>query len=156
MGYLTLAKILGPVLLIGLVLGWGVRVNHLRASWQEKTTTLVAVTAEVAGVPKLKVKDAPGAIRQIGHDRDIYLAALTKTKAALNSQTQLVVEMGEETAKLRAESARQAELVRKLAAQRDGWIRKAEAASTRTERKSFEEEARDCESAMDALYQAGF
>ena len=156
MGYLTLAKILGPVLIISLLFAHDRRIEHLRAGWQHKTVTLVAVTAEVAGAPKLKIKDAPAAIRQIGKDRDAYLAALTKTKAALNSQTALVVEMGEETAKLRAEADRQAELARKLAAQRDGWIRKAQAAATRTQRRTFEEEAKDCEAAMEALYQAGF
>jgi hypothetical protein len=151
-----LLKILGPVLIISLLFAHDRRVNYLRGEWQHKTTVVVAVTAEVAGIPKLKVKDAPAAIRQIGRDRDDYLRRLVKANASLKVQTDRVIAMGEETARLRDQATAMREQVRKLTAQRDGWIHRASAAATRTERRSFQAEATECQAAMDTLYEAGF
>jgi len=153
MGYL---RILGPILAFALLAGWGARVNQLRGEWQHKTLALVAVVAEVGGVDKLQVKNAGAKVREIGAARDRYRRARDAAQTALLDQTQRVVAMGEETARLRALSDRQAELVRNLTAQRDQWIKRAEQAATRVQRLSFEEEAQQCEEAMDALYQAGF
>lgn len=163
MSYLTLIKILGPVVVIGLVLGYIGHLKHdigsltgQRDKLRGEVTGIVGVVAEVAGVPKLQVRHAPAAVRRIGADRDTYYRNWQLAKGALLDQTQRVVALGAETRRLREQSDRQQALVAQLKAQRDGWIRRAQAASSRTQRLSDQQEAAACEAAMDDLYKAGF
>jgi hypothetical protein len=150
-GYISLFGALAFLLLIA----HDRRLEHLRASWQVKTLRLVGVTAEVGGVPKLKIKDAPAAIRRIGSDRDTYYGNWQGAKTALQTQTERVVDLGRKRDAAIAEADRAREQVAALKAQRDGWIKRAQAASTRTERRAAEAEVAECEASMDALYKAG-
>jgi hypothetical protein len=158
MGTGLLLKIGGPFVLLLAVLGYIGHLRHDRDGWKKAA---VAITNELQTVGRFKGpldprKQGLKAVRRLGEQRDDYLRQLIDNKAALLRQTQLVLDLGSETQRLRAISAQQAEMVRKLKAERDGWIRKAERAATRTERLSAEQELRQCEEAMDALYQAGF
>jgi hypothetical protein len=144
------------LLLIAGLFTWGKHGYSKFHAERVKVERLVGVTAEVAMTPKLKVKDAPAAIRRIGHDRDTNYSNWQLAKGALLDQTARVVALGEEAKRAHVEAEQAQALARKLAVQRDGWIKRAQAASTRTERRSAEAEAAECEAAMDALYKAGF
>ena len=156
MGYLKLARIFGPIVLVALLGAWIWRLDDRRAHWHKTAVDLVAVVGEVGGDPKLKVEKAPAAVRAIGADRDRYLAQRNANKVALVDQTRKVVDLGAETRRMRDLSAQQQQLVRTITAQRDQWIQRAESAATRTERLAAEEEARQCDEAMNALREAGF
>jgi hypothetical protein len=153
---LKLAGGLLGALLLASLFAWG------KIGWsnyhteQAKVQNLTRVIADVGGVPKLKVKDAPAAVRRIGADRDTYYGNWQGAKTALTTQTGRVVELGAETLRLRAEADQANALAAKLAAQRDGWMKRAAQAATRTQRLSDLEEARECERSMDALRDAGY
>jgi hypothetical protein len=106
--------------------GWGKHGWHLYHGEQAKVARLVGVTAEVAQVPKLKVKDAPAAIRSIGRDRDIFHSNWQLARGALVDQTARVVELGRKRDAALAEADAARAQVASLKAQRDGWIRKPE------------------------------
>jgi hypothetical protein len=156
MGYLKLAGGLFAALLLASLIAWGKIGWSNYHSEQAKLQYLVQVVADVSGVPKLKVKDSPAAVRRIGADRDTYYGNWQGAKTALTTQTGRVVELGAETLRLRAEADQANALAAKLAAQRDGWMKRAAQAATRTRRLSDLQEARECEESMDALRAAGF
>lgn len=147
--------ILGALLLASLF-AWGKIGWSNYHSESDKLHHLVGAVAEVSGRPKLQVKDSPAAVRAIGHDRDVYFSNWQLSKSALADQTDRVIRLGEERKAALALAERAQAQVATLKAQRDGWIRRAQAASTRTQRKAAEAEAAECEAAMDALYRAGF
>jgi hypothetical protein len=162
MGAMTLLRIGGPILLLLALAGYIAHLTNDRNGWRRTANAITAEAGKVAGLARKDGKPFEAKkhgimlVRKVGEQRDGYLSDLNDHKAALLSQTQKVIDLGAETQRLRALSLQQAELVRKLTAQRDGWIKKAEQAATRTQRLSHEQEARQCEEAMDALYQAGF
>ncbi|MEA3035773.1 MAG: hypothetical protein QOH04_1538 [Sphingomonadales bacterium] len=144
------------LLVIAALVTWGKHGYRQRDQERAKVVLLVGVTAEVAMVPKLKVKDAPAAIRRIGSDRDTYYGNWQGAKTALQTQTDRVVDLGRKRDAAIAEADRARAQVAALKAQRDGWIKRAQAASTRTERRAAEAEVAECEASMDSLYKAGF
>jgi len=156
MSYLKLAKVLGPIILIGLVALAFHMVWTDRDKWKDVATRSAEKAKEVGQFKQVLPEDAPSAIEKIGTQKLDLLRKLNDTKEALNDQTFRVLELGQQTQRLRSEADRQRALVQQLTVQRDAWIAKAKAASTRTQRLSAEEEVRQCEEAMDALYQAGF
>jgi hypothetical protein len=152
-------KLWGGIIALAIIagfLGWVARIDHLRATYKAQITHLVGVVAEVSGVPKLKVKDSPAAVRRIGADRDTYYSNWQSVKSSLQTQTNRVIDLGKKRDAAIAEADRARAQVASLKAQRDGWIKKAQAASTRTQRRSAEAEVAECQATMDALYQAGF
>lgn len=172
MVYLKLAKILGPLLIAAAIGAYILDLRSDVAKWRGRVHDIAGVVQEVGGfrgrtkgdlAGKLGYKDVAPGIRKIGAQRDQAraeaadnLRRLNDHKSALLRQTEKVLDLAAEARRLKALSAEQEALVRRLKAERAGWIEKAERAATRTERLSAEGEARQCEEAMDALYHAGF
>lgn len=166
MGYFKLAKILVPIILIALVVGyiWSLRSDVDK--WRGRVHAIADVIQEVGSFKsphvkgdragKLGYKDLEKGIRKIGADRDLNARQRDQVKTALNDQTQRVLELSRATLAAREEADRQATMVRQLTAQRDSWIKRARTAATRKERLSADVEAQQMEEALDALRDANF
>lgn len=141
-------------LLIAAGLAW--RADSLRSHWKSQAEGITVTIREVSGLEELEVEDASQAVRNLGESRD-------RAQRERDGAKDVMVRQGESIRVYRAESERlrqlsteqRAEIVR-LSQQRNEWIAKAQAASTRTERLAAEAEVKICEQVMDDLYEAGF
>jgi hypothetical protein len=165
MNYPRLAKILGPIILVGLVLGYIWHLQGDAAKWRGRVYAIADVIQEVGDFKgrskgdragKLGYKDLEKGVRKIGADRDRNARERDAKAAALNDQTALVLELSRATLAARQEADRQTELARQLTVQRDTWIKRARTAATRKERLSADVEAQQMEEALDALRDANF
>ena len=165
MKWSTLLKFGLPILAVLALVAYIANLRSDAAKWRGRVHEIADVVQEVGGFQgrkkgeragKLGYKDVAPGVRKIGARRDEYLRSLNDHKQALLDQSRQIMDLGAETRRLRDLSAQQAAMVRQLKAQRDTWIKRAERASTRTQRLSAEEEVRHAEQALDALYDAGF
>lgn len=56
------------IIALALAVGWGKRVDHLRAGWRTQTLTITAAIGEASGNPKLKPGKAAAAAQRLGID----------------------------------------------------------------------------------------
>ena len=77
-------------------------------------------------------------------------------RGVVDRQSASIRAAGAERARLEALSARNRQLAEATIRERDAWIRRAQAAETRTQRLSAEAELEECNAVLDALYHDGF
>jgi hypothetical protein len=167
MGSLKLWGGLAGLIALMAFIAWIVRTDHLRARYK----------ADIASIGETVLKEGPFTKKfdptnpkhiilgvqkiatmrdEAARDRDTYKANAERFKGALLEQTTRIAELG----RARDSALAQADQARKLAAQlrsqRSTWIARAQAASTRTERRACEAELAEIQADMDQLYQAGF
>lgn len=137
---------------------WGWRMDSLREKWRTTAYEITWEVAAVAGIDrsKLKPKDAVAKIRGIAEDRDLFRRERDNARGVIDVQSTSIRNYEKETNRMRAISAKQAKLVASLIAQRNVWIQRAKDAGTRTERLTCEEELKETEDVLDALYEAGY
>lgn len=134
---------------------WAVRIDGLRGKHLRAVDQTVAVL-DKAGIANVSEANLPQAVELVAAARDKARAERDTARTLVDMQTQSIEHLQAES----AAAAREAEANRKLAAaaiqQRDIWIARAKAASTRTERLSAEQEVQQCEQVLDQLYSSGF
>lgn len=156
MGYLKLARILGPLIVIALLTAWALRLNNRRAYWQDITVAVTSVLGNAVDNPKLKPGKAVETAREVVRTRDQYQRERDSANQALVVQGQSILDAEVVAAKAKADAARAVLGVKKLTEQRDIWIAKARAAATPTERLTCEQELANVEETLDALRNSGF
>lgn len=146
----------GALIAIGALSLWALRLESLRAGWAEDFRDVQKATLEVSGRKTLKRDNVATEIRNIGMLRDVYKAERDGARQSLSTQSLAVKELERQSEASRKVSAENRAKIRQLLESRAKWIAKAEAAATRTERLSAEEEIAQCERAMDELFNEGF
>lgn len=153
---LRLGALFGVVAIFGIVLGWGMRVDYLRAGWKAKFGTLAVqadkvrqAASKASDNPGLTWLDTAGQIEQIGASRKAW-------KATSELQTARIDELGIETARLKALND---DLRRKADAQivrRQKAIDRLQQGSvTPGERSDLARQIKDAEAALDLVYAEG-
>ncbi|MEZ0495387.1 hypothetical protein [Sphingomonas sp. IW22] len=141
------------VLVIALVgaLAWGARVDHLRARYLD---LLTRITIAIPDRPK--PDKAPEAIAALVKGRDDARTDRDAARLIVKQQSASIDALAAETDRLVQLGVEQRRLAEATIRQRDEWIRRAQAAETRTERLSAETEMEECNAVLDALYHDGF
>lgn len=146
---------LGLGIAFALLVAWGLRVDHLRAGYKQQLATIKIafedIGEKVGGYDKL-----PVAVYAVDIDRKNLRAERDDARGRVATQTNSIRALEAESKQAIRLAETQRMQIEELTRQRDTWIRVARNASTRTERLSAEEEAKQCEDAMDRLYQQGF
>lgn len=148
-------RLIGTGLVITLLLGWALRLDHLRAHWRtialghEQTLSTIRIAFEDMGEPVPADADIEPAVRRAFRQRE-------DERAANAIMAGSVKRAGEETQRAQAETEEAQRRIAKLTKERDTWIAKARSASTRTERMTAELELAECVSALSELRASGF
>ena len=140
---------------LALSLGWGMRVDHLRAGYKQRLD-VIRIVFEDIGEKKPGYNDLEPAIRRLDDQRVQLGAELKAERALTETQTASIDALELESAAAAARAAENRQRIAAVTRQRDAWIRRARDAETRTERHSAEEELAECEAVLNALYSAGF
>lgn len=148
--------IAGASVALLLVAAWGFRVDHLRAGYLGQLEATAKVLTD-AGLPGVRARSNVAVVTQTLANRDArHVIERDEARGLLASQSKMVDDWKAKS----DEYAREAEANRKMAETaarlRDVWIKRAREAATRTERLSAEEELKQCEAVLDALYSRGF
>ena len=153
---LNRAALFGGGIALALALGWGFRVDYLRAGWKTKfealTEAVVPVLVEIrlaSDNPKLSLSDAPEQVRLIGASRKAW-------KDTADLQSSRIDAMAVESARLKALNADLRKRAEAAIAKRDTAIRRLEQdALTPGERVDCARQLFDAEAALDLVYQEG-
>jgi hypothetical protein len=153
----TIQRYVAAGLAIGLLLAlvWGARVDHLRAGYKAGLGKIL-VSIDLTTGQKVDAAAAPVTIEAIGVLRDRYRTERNEARDVVERQSASIRAAGAETARLKALSAHDRQLAEATIRERDAWIRRAQAAETRTQRLSAEAELEECNAVLDALYHDGF
>lgn len=128
---------------------WGAWKDKFGDLSEEAGAVLVAVR-DAAGNPKLSWRDVPKQIDAIDAD-------LTEARSTLDTQTDLVNRLGEETVRLRAENAAQAAKIEQLNRKRAALIAQLEDdALDPGDRADCWAQIRAADDALNQLYREGF
>jgi hypothetical protein len=114
------------------------------------------IIAAANGGDKVDRKKIVSEVRTIITERAIARRERDGYKTTAETQTREVRRLNEETERMRAQSARQIREVQSLTRQRDRWIAEAQKSATRTQPRSDQEELRQMQEVLDALYRNGF
>lgn len=144
---------MGVALVVALL--WGARVDHLRAGYKAALGKIL-VSIDVTTGRRVTADAAPVTIEALGVLRDRYRQERNEARGIVDRQSASIRAAGAETARLAAVADRNRQLADATARERDGWIQRARAAETRTERLSAEAEVEECDAVLDALYRDGF
>ncbi len=145
----------GLILALLLTLAWGARVDHLRAGYKAALGKIL-VSIDVTTGRKVTADAAPVTIEALGVLRDRYRQERNDARTVVDRQSASIRAAGMETARLAGVADRNRQLADATARERDGWIQRARAAETRTQRLSAEAEVEECDAVLDALYRDGF
>ncbi len=146
---------IGLIAALLLALGWGARVDHLRAGYKAALGRVI-VSIDLATGRKVTADAAPLTIEALGVLRDRYRQERNEARAVVDRQSASIRAAGAETARLADVADSNRRLADATARERDGWIQRARAAETRTQRLSAEAEVEECDAVLDALYRDGF
>jgi hypothetical protein len=148
-------RIVGGLALLVLI-GWAALLNS-RLHERDAQIAAAENALQVSGIQKPKSpKDLAGAIFVLAADRDRYKTQDALKKVALDSQSNSIKLLGQQS-EANAELSRQAlDLASKSAANRSSWINDAEISAHRTTLLPDAQELTQCKEAMDALYQNNF
>lgn len=152
---LSVVGIVAFLALVGSIL-WGMRVDHLRGEYRDQLVSIGQTLEDATVHEDIDLDQIGQALNQVIADRDHFKRERDNARAVLATQSETIRAYEAETNRLRAISERNAELAAAAIRDRDMWIARAEQASTRTERLSAEEELRQCEEVLNALYEADF
>lgn len=148
-------KSIGLAILVAGLLSYGLRNDHLRAGYKERLDT-IRIAFKDMGETVRGYDDLVPVANKVGAERARYRRERDAAQGVVDVQSASIRQLGQES----ADAARQAQQLRQQIAavtqQRDAWIARARAASTRTERLSAEQELAQCEAVLDRLYAAGF
>lgn len=138
-----------------LVLAWGMRVDHLRAGYKDRLNSIKIAFEDMGEKPK-GFDDLVPVVNKVGAERARYKRERDQERAANEIMAGSIKRAAAETEQALQESADAQRKVAELTKQRDHWIAKARAASTRVERMEAEKELAECVSAMSELRRQGF
>jgi phage-related tail fiber protein len=141
---------------LALALGWGLRVNSLRAHWHGKFDTLngeavvvLAAAGRAADNPKLRWADVPEQIELLGASRKAW-------KGTAELQSSRIDALGVEAARLQALNADLRTRAQAAIARRDVAIRRLDRdALTPGERVDCARQLIEAEAALDLVYREG-
>ena len=147
---------LGIAAAFALLLGWALRLDHLRESWQAKHQALVvqagavvAAVREASGNPDAGWVTAAGQIRAMGAERRTL-------RFELDEQNRRIDEMAAEAVRLRAKAADLRRIADRAEAQRKAALeRLSDMAITPGTRDDCLTLLREAETALDLVYEAG-
>jgi uncharacterized transporter YbjL len=140
---------------LAISLGWGARVNNLRAYYKAALSEITVTLDEVTSYKKeITIELAPLAVRELAGARDQYKRERNNARDIVRTQSGSIKVYEAETKRLKALSEKNAKQAAALIADRNVWIKKARQASTREARLLAESELRQCEEVLDALYEA--
>lgn len=152
---LRLYGVLAIVLAFALVLGWGLRVDHLRAKWHAQYDRLngeagaVLASTRIATVnPKLRWADTSMQILLLANSRDQW-------KQAASDCSRKTEQLGAETARLKAMGADLRKRASSEIARRDALIRRTVASAADPGPGECEAQLKAAEDVLDAFYEAG-
>lgn len=148
--------VLGCTLALALLVGWALRVDHLRAGWKDRFETLdkqagavLAATRTASDNPKLTWQNAAGQIVALGVERKTLIDAL-------DQQNLKIDDMAREAVRLRAKASELKEIADRAEAQRSAALRKlGDSAATPGTRADCMTLLREAEDALDTVYTAG-
>lgn len=138
-----------------LIAGWGARVNHLRAEYKDTLDGIVQ-TVERLGKRKLTYGTVTAEIVTIHETGEQFRRERDNARAVVQQQSEAIRVYEAETKRLQAISAEKQKLVAKLIADRNVWIGKARTAASRVEKLTAEQELKECDQVLDAIYEADF
>lgn len=138
-----------------LIIAWVIRVDSLRGHHRDNLMT-VQKTVQTKTGKKLAFDKLSSGIVQIADERDAAIKRYQADEVMIEQQNAAIDTLSAETQRLQSLSTEAQAKVRKLTAERDKWIAKADHAATRMERGTAQQEAEECNAALDDLYHAGF
>jgi hypothetical protein len=154
---ISLKQVLGIVagLALLVLIGWAALLN---SRLKERDAQIEAAANAVFNVDgkKPSAKDLASYVFKIAAERDEAKAADALKKAALDSQSQTINNLGQISAQQASVSKQNSDLARSLSASRDQWIAQAQANAQRTVPLSDSQELAQCKEAMDALFNNDF
>lgn len=159
MGFLTgiTGKIAGVTsILLAIALGWGFRVDHLRAGYKERLDTIRIVLKDIGENPKTSNEAMAAVIAKVGAQRKMYQVERDNARATVDIQNASISAMQSESEQAAERAAQNRKLIETVTKQRDMWIQRAKSAETRTARLSAQEELNECQRVLNDLYQSGF
>ncbi len=142
-------------LALAAVIGWFVRIDSLRAKHLE-TVNAVVFELKAGGYKFANEKTAAGFVKQSVSDRDKARKERDNALVVIDLQTASMRALGEEAAENARRAAANQKMIAAVTQERDRWIKTARDAATRTERHSAEQEAAECDSVLNDLYNSGF
>lgn len=158
MGPLSIIQryVFGGMAALMLVLSlWAVRIDGLRAKHKDAVDQMVDVLSK-AGIAHVNEGNLAQAAQILVGQREKAKGDRDVARSMVEIQTTSIAQLEAE----KNSAAREAEANRKLAEaaveQRDMWIARAKAASTRTERLTADQEVQECQKVLDSLYSSGF
>ena len=155
LGWAKLALRFAPYIAIALVLGWGVRVDHLRGGYKAQIEVIRQAVGAAVGTDIKADQIVPGVTR-VTVDRDQYQRERDNARDVVLRQSESITRLHEEAERLAKLSAHDRALAQSLIEQRNIWIERARAAETRTERLTADKELEEANAVLDALFDAGF
>ena len=149
--YIKIAKYLA----IALFVAWAFRVNHLRGV-HEQQLVKVASAVKAAGYPKNGFDELPGDVDQLSATSNTFKQNWQNADAAVTQQNDTIQHLGQQALLNKQTGDAAQKKADALAADRDQWITKAQAASARTELLPDNQELQQCTAALDSLYSENF
>lgn len=148
---------IGGGIILAIVLAWGLRVDHLRAGWQSKFSTL----SEQSGLVLLSVRNASDNPELKWADTATQVNALGTSlkdwKRISGEQTIKINNLGDEASRLKKLNAQLRAKADVLIAQRAKAITRLEdSASTPGDRKDCMSQITAVNVALDLIYEEGF
>lgn len=131
------------------------RLEHLRAGYADQLGGITQTVEKLTG-RKIKVASVSAEIITIHDEGQRYHRERDNARGVVETQSASIRDYEAETKRLKAISAEKGRLAEKLMADRNVWIAKAKAASTRLEKLSAEQELKECDNVLDSLFAAGF
>jgi hypothetical protein len=131
------------------LLGWALRLDHLRAGWRDLAIGITAAIADATETKKLAPKDAAAKAKDLGQERDMW-------RSNSRAQTVQIVAMAEETKRLEAlseEWRRRAQAA--IAKRNDAIQRLADRAIDPGDRADCVAQLREAEASLDLAYEEG-
>lgn len=156
-GLFSLKTLLGIVTGIILLMGamWWLAARD-RDTANERLDQIGGIISAANGASTIKRSDMVGAVQIVVTERTVARRERDAFKKATETQSEKVRLLNEEGNRMRAEADEKVRQVQTLTRQRDHWITEAQGRATRTQQRSMEEELRQMEGALDALYAEGF
>lgn len=141
------------LLLVG---AWALRVDHLRAGYKDTLDVIVRTVERLGGKKKLTYAKVTAEILTIHADGEQYKRERDNARETVTVQSESIIRLKDESEQARAKAKHLQQLVARLTADRDVWIQRAQEASTRLERLTAEQEAKECDDVLNSIREASF
>lgn len=145
---------LAAALAIALLLGWALRLDHLRGRWQDRYETFAAdvvlALREETGNNDVEAGTAVGQIRAMGDSN-------RRLKISIETQNAAIDQLAEDAVRLKARASELQALADKARAQRAAALRRlSDMSAPPPVRRDYEQLVDESNKALDILYEEGF